>query len=81
MYLEFNSSPQGDGNTADRSLRLPVVRIQLIPARGRKPEIDGAEYEVAENSTHPRKGTETNIVDAYETTEPNSCLLYTSRCV
>ena len=54
LGLNFNLSPQGDGN-----LRLDakehLLGFQLIPARGRKPRISSGKELVISISTYPRK--------------------------
>ena len=71
----INSSPQGDGNTAETKREAELLANQLIPARGRKLRISHLLTFFFIESTHPRKGTETSIVhpsaaDSPESTHP-----------
>ena len=54
----INSSPQGDGNHSNICICL-CPGNQLIPARGRKHRPQGCCVHRPQESTHPRKGTET----------------------
>lgn len=56
-HINFNLSPQGDGNDLADSDLKPNIIFQLIPARGRKPISEG--LLLCRGLYYPRKGTKT----------------------
>ena len=53
---KFNLSPQGDGNIKYLGHSSLILRFQLIPARGRKPDNFCIVADCTQISTYPRKG-------------------------
>ena len=62
IFPYFNLSPQGDGNLQALTALLRMISFQLIPARGRKPQLSKVDELLLEISTYPRKGTETKYL-------------------
>ena len=60
--MDFNLSPQGDGNLLISAIVQGVHPFQLIPARGRKHEPSCMGKHHNSISTYPRKGTETYLL-------------------
>ena len=62
-----NLSPRGDGNIKILPVLQTFLKLQLIPARGRKRLLFGHIARVNEVATYPREGTETDIKNLYPT--------------
>ena len=71
LAFACNLSPQGDGNSVPTCICDSSLRLQFIPARGRKPISPEKIGRIVNIAIYPRKGTETRHPRIYQ---PRQCI-------